>query len=216
MDKLDRLFDALEHPENYTSEEIETMLRDAEVKETLVLLDKTKSSLQPIVTPDIESEWKKFEKKHRNKKRTNFFLFPILFPQKIAAGIAIVIASLTAVAAIVGVGMRLLERHEPDMDDTAGLVAKEITAQPDSIVAENDALAAAPAIVVFDNESFEAIITGIAAYYGVAVRFETDKSKSLRLYYRWNHELPIEEVVESLNNFEQIHISLDGQTIKID
>ncbi len=59
MDKIDRLFDAVEHPERYSSVEIKEMLKDPEVKEVFDLLDKTKSSLQAVEIPDIEDEWKK-------------------------------------------------------------------------------------------------------------------------------------------------------------
>ena len=53
MDKIDRLLDAIEHPDRYAPIEIEAMLQDQEVKEVFDLLDKTKSSLQTLPSPDI-------------------------------------------------------------------------------------------------------------------------------------------------------------------
>lgn len=78
----------MEHPENYTPTEIEAMLQDPEVKEVLDLLDKTKSSLQTIETPDIEDEWKRFEEKQRASRKLKMNWFIRLFSRNATAGIA--------------------------------------------------------------------------------------------------------------------------------
>ena len=70
--------------------------------------------------------------------------------------------------------------------------------------------------MVFDNEPLKTIADKIAEYYGYEVEFNNEASESLRLYFRWNQENTIEEVVERLNNFEQIHIVIKDNTIKID
>lgn len=44
MDKIDHLLDAIEHPENYSDSEIETLLQDPETREVYRILDKTKTS----------------------------------------------------------------------------------------------------------------------------------------------------------------------------
>ena len=64
MDKIDRFLDAIEYPERYTQSEIDAMLQDPEIKVVFDLLDKTKSSLQTQQSPDIEAEWRRFEKNH--------------------------------------------------------------------------------------------------------------------------------------------------------
>lgn len=217
MDKIDRLLDAMEHPERYTSPEIENMLRDPEVKDVFDLLDKTKSSLQTIVTPDIEEEWKAFVVNHHNEKPARRFGLTDLFSRKAAASIAVCIMSLTAIAAIVEISVHFLDRKESEIITTKiGTEAKEVTLQPDSVMTFREAVPGSTEIVVFDNELFENIISRIASYYGYDMIYDADKSKSLRLYYRWNQALPIEDIVESLNNFEQIHLTISDRTIRID
>ncbi len=71
MDKIDRLLEALEHPDRYTQNDLEEMLQDPDVKEVFDLLDKTKSSLQTLPTPDVEAEWRRFEKNHTASKNTH-------------------------------------------------------------------------------------------------------------------------------------------------
>lgn len=213
MDKIDQLLDAMEHPERYTSAEIEEMLRDPEAKETFDLLDKTKSSLTPISTPEIEAEWEAFK---RTRVKRGFRLLD-LFSRNVAAGIAIGIASIAAVAAVIGISVsHVYERHPEVPAAERVAVAKENVVMPDTTVVEEEDPAHIPGTIIFDNEPFETIMKRIAEYYGYDVEPSTDISKSLRLYYRWNQALPIEDIVESLNNFEQIHLTISDKTIRID
>ncbi len=212
MDKIDKLFDAIEHPDCYSEREIETLLADPEVREVYSVLDKTKASLTPIPTPDIDVEWKEFERIH-SKRHLRIFN---LFSRNIAASIAICIVSLAAVAAVVGVGVNYV--HDKKVEAQAeGIVAitKEDADMNNATIAVEDNPEIVPETIVFDNELLETIVNRIGEYYGCKVMFTTDSPKSLRLYFRWNQGLPIEEVVESLNNFEQIHIIVKDNTIKI-
>ena len=217
MDKIDRLLDTIEHPERYTQTEIETMLRDPEVKETFDLLDKAKSSIRTIVIPDVEEEWKRFGNKHSNPAMRRSGWLRGIFSRNAAASIAVGVASFTAVAAVIGAGIYHLNNRATAMQDVEVITETGcVISQPDtikSVVGLNDPV---PEIVVFDNESLETILTGIADYYGCNVIFNNDASKSLRLYFRWDRTLSMAETVERLNNFEQIRLTLKGTTIKAD
>lgn len=217
MDKFDRFLDAMEHPDRYTPMEIEAILQDPEVKGTFDLLDKTKSSLQTIIIPDVEDEWRKFEHNISQSEKLQR-PWPIrFFTKNAAASIAIVIASFTAVAAIVGVGIHQINNRsktnpEVEMTTEANIVAP----QPDTSILIKPKEELPPAILIFDNETLEEILTKIGDYYEYQIIFNKDTSKSLRLYFRWNQANKIEEVIERLNNFEQIHITINDRTIKID
>lgn len=216
MDKIDRLIDATEHPESYNPTEINEMLDDPEVREVGELLDKTMSSLQTIVIPDIEEEWEKFENNNRRSGLPNSSWAPILFSRNIAASIAIAIVSFTAMAAIVGIGIHHLNSREATAAEMDTIAETEIvTSKPDSIKLIEDDKRKTVKIVVFDNEPFETIIDEIAAYYGCKVIYNEQTNRSLRLYFRWYQSISIEEVVERLNNFEQIHIAVKDKTITI-
>ena len=94
MDKIDRFLDAIEYPERYTQSEIDAMLQDPEIKKVFDLLDKTKSSLQPQQSPDIEAEWRRFEKNHPMSKVMHRFWLAGILSRNIAATIAPVFNSL--------------------------------------------------------------------------------------------------------------------------
>ncbi len=217
MDKIDRLLDAIEHPDRYSEKEMEAMLADPEVMAVYALLDKTKASLTPIAAPDVDAEWEAFQSSRRvpdggGAKRRPAILS--LFSRNIAASVAIVIASLAAVAAVVGVGVNLaLDRKSESPAAEIAAVAKE-----DAVATAGEVPAAVPETVIFDNEPLEAIAARIAGYYGYRVEFAGEASRSLRLYFRWNQAQTLDEVAESLNNFGQIHITVhtQGRTIIID
>lgn len=213
MDKIDRLLDAMEHPESYSDSEIENMLHDPEVLEVYSLLDRTKSSLTTIDTPDIDAEWKEFERIH-NRRRFSILSF---LSRNVAASIAIGIVSFAAVATVVGVSVNYVFDKKADVT-VAGIVTetKENAETNDTIAAVGEAPAIVPETVVFNNEPLETIANRIAAYYGCKVVFSSEATRTLRLYFRWNQAQTLDEVVESLNNFEQIHISVTDRTLKID
>ncbi|MBD5236073.1 MAG: DUF4974 domain-containing protein [Bacteroidales bacterium] len=217
MDKIDRFLDAIEYPERYTPSEIDDMLRDPDVKEMFDLLDQTKSSLQTLPTPDIEAEWKRFERNHLRSKVTHRFWPAGIMSRNIAATIAITIVSFTAVSAIVCIGInQLSHRQEASGPADARTKYAEVTAKPDSVQSVDTIKDKTPEIIVFDNEPLKIIAGKITEYYGYEVEFSNEASESLRLYFRWNQENTLEEVVERLNNFGQIHIEIKDKTIKID
>ncbi len=217
MDKIDRLLDALEHPDRYTQNDLEDMLQDPDVKEVFDLLDKTKSSLQPLPPPDVEAEWKRFEKNHPTYKDMHRSWLAGILSRNIAATIAIAVISVTAVAAIVGIGInQISQRQEASSPNDVKTEYAEIIAKPDSVKSVEPGKDKTPEIIVFDNEPLKTIAGKIAEYYGYKVEFNNEASKSLRLYFRWNQEDTIEDVVESLNNFEQITINITDKTIIID
>lgn len=217
MDKIDRLLDAIEHPDLYSGNDIEALLADPEVIEVYSLLDKTRSTLTPIPTPDIDAEWDTFKKSHPARRQRSAFHTLNLFTRNIAASIAIGIASLAAVAAVVGVSVNyVLNRKAETPSAEMVAVARENVVPADTIVVAEDTPATAPETILFDNEPLETIANRIAGYYGYDAEFSTEAPKTLRLYFRWNQAHTINEVIESLNNFEHIHISVKDNTLIID
>lgn len=211
MDKIDHLLDAIEHPENYSDSEIETLLQDPETREVYRILDKTKTSLQSQSSPDVDAEWETFRRRHHTKR----FRISNLFSRNIAVGLAVGIMSLAAVAAVISISINHTPNHNMVTENENTDPANEATVYADSTYIEIPT-ASNPEIIVFNNEPLEIILNRIADYYGYKILFSENATKSLRLYFRLNQALSPEEVVESLNNFNQIHLSINDKTINID
>lgn len=211
------ILDAMEHPEHYSTAELEAMIGDPAVKEVLDLIDKTKSSLQTISTPDVQEEWKGLESRHSGSTTLLLGGFRRISSRNVAASVAIAIASFTVVAAVVGAGIQYFfnDRHS-DPAPAIEMKADAIAAVPDTIRVIERVKEAGAETVVFDEATLETILAEIASYYGCKVVFNNEKSKSLRLYFRWDKASALEDVTERLNNFQHIRITVDNRTIKVD
>ena len=60
MDKYDLVLDIIEHPENYTSEQLAELLGEPEMREIYNLLCKTDSAIEASRDIDVDVEWEGF------------------------------------------------------------------------------------------------------------------------------------------------------------
>ena len=105
--------------------------------------------------------------------------------------------------------MAKTEQTEPQKQT---VIANSNVAPTDTIPDETTPL---PETIVFKGENFERILADIAGYYGATVKFNQDAAKSLKLYFEWDQSLPLSEVVEQLNNFEQINITITDKILTV-
>lgn len=220
-DKTDRLFEAIENPDRFSDDEIQKMLEDPGVQELYKQICKTADALTTTEDPDVDYEWKQFVS-HQEKAVAKGFLHSlrIFFNRNVAAVLLCTVASLAVVAATLGVTYSL--SHQVKVSevtaDVASVPAKsvqETTAVKDSVRIE-ESTPEEPRTVIFKDKSFGEMISEIAYFYGVSVVYKNEKSKELRMYFQWDQTLPLSEIVEQLNNFEQIKISVSDKTITIE
>lgn len=216
-DSIDRLLNALEHPENYSDAEVEQLLSDPETHEVYEMLHKAADASAPVPEINIDDEWRRFEAK-QPKRRSNILRWLSFVASRNAAAVVIaLVGTLAVVAATIGVThyfiadkeMAQTEKSEPQKQTA---IADSKVAPTDTIPAETTSLAE---IIVFKGENLERILADMARYYGVTVKFNRDAAKSLQLYFEWDQSLPLNEVVEQLNNFEQINIILTDKVLTV-
>lgn len=134
-----------------------------------------------------------------------------------AAVVIALVGTLAVVAATIGVTHYFIadkelaqtEQTEPQKQTD---IANANFAPTDTIPSETTPLAE---IIVFKGENLEKILADMSGYYGVTVKFNKDAAKSLQLYFEWDQSLPLNEVVEQLNNFEQINITLTDKALTV-
>ncbi len=216
-DNIDRLLDALEHPENYSDAEVEQLLTDPEARNVYDMLQKTADASASVPKINLDEEWRRFEAK-LPKRRPLIFRWLFFVTSRNAAAVVIaLVGTLAVVAATIGVThyfnankeMAQTEQTEPQKQTA---IADSNGAQTDTIPAETTSL---PETIVFKGENLERILADMAEYYGAKFKFNQDAAKSLKLYFEWNQSLPLNEVVEQLNNFEQIDITLTDKVLTV-
>ena len=230
MDKFEKILDIIDHQEKYSDEEIREILQDEECRKLYLTMVEVDSALlqQNLNTqasishspddalssnsslgnssPNIDEEWEKFCQEHQLQEESH----PITSWRKLAASIAgFVLISGIAFAAIHTYIKRSQETTQVTADTHPEVIksdsAKQVTAT-DSLTHPKPEK---PAIhKTFENVAFEQMISEIASYYDLQVKFENNEDKTLRLYYEWNSHSSIENIVKELNQFENVNIEL--------
>ena len=230
MDKFEKILDIIDHQEKYSDEEIREILQDEECRklyQTMVEVDSallqqnlnTQASISHSPddalssnsslgnsSPNIDEEWEKFSQKHQLQEVSH----PITSWRKLAASIAgFVLISGIAFAAI----HTYIKRSQEPIQVTADTHPEVIKSDSAKQVTAKDSLThpkpEKPAIhKTFENVAFEQMISEIASYYDLQVKFENNEDKTLRLYYEWNSHSSIENIVKELNQFENVNIEL--------
>lgn len=207
MDKFEKILDIIDHQEKYSDEEIREILQDEECRklyQTMVEVDSALESPSPII--NVDEEWGKFSQKHQLQEVSH----PITSWHKLAASIAgFVLISGIAFAAI----HTYIKRSQEPIQITADTHPEVIKSDSAKEEAAKDSLThpkpEKPAIhKTFENVAFEKMLSEIASYYDLQVKFENNEDKTLRLYYEWNSHSNIENIVKELNQFENVNIEL--------
>lgn len=217
MDKFEKILDIIDHQEKYSDEEIREILQDEECRklyQTMMEVDSALENPSPII--NVDEEWEKFSQEHQLQEEATqnaaqeAASHPITSWRKLAASIAgFVLISGIAFAAI----HTYIKRSQEPTQITANTHPEVIKSDSAKQVAAKDSLAhpkpEKPAIhKTFENVAFEQMISEIASYYDLQVKFENNEDKTLRLYYEWDSHLSIENIVKELNQFENVNIEL--------
>lgn len=217
MDKFEKILDIIDHQEKYSDEEIREILQDEECRklyQTMMEVDSALENPSPII--NVDEEWEKFSQEHQLQEEATqnaaqeAASHPITSWRKLAASIAgFVLISGIAFAAI----HTYIKRNQEPTQVTADTHPEVIKSDSAKQVAAKDSLAhpkpEKPAIhKTFENVAFEQMISEIASYYDLQVKFENNEDKTLRLYYEWDSHLSIENIVKELNQFENVNIEL--------
>ena len=173
------------HPEKYTDEQLDQMLDESNI---------------PV--PDANDAWEQFQKAHIVAKSTTTWY-------KIAAMfIGILMLSGIAYAAI---------SHFINMEDKPQVTLTErkpdIKKMEKTYGAEMTPTKKAP--VVFNNVELQQIMQYVADGYGVKVEFKNKAARTIRFYLQWEADDTLQEIIDKINHFEKVHLTLNEDTITI-
>ena len=204
-DDISRLLDMHEHPENYTDEQLAAMLDD----ETQQHLAAAKRAMTDIPVPDVDAEWQHFEQEHLNAPVKNRRWL------KVAAIIAgVVMLSAFTYAAVQAVRHGTKDKPQEKTENVTTVL--EESAESASRVAVADTIAVVEEPVVFDNQPLGEMLEGIATRYGMQVEFRNEDARDLRFYFELHPGEDLSSVVERLNMFERVSVSIEGNTIVVE
>ena len=203
-DKIRLLLDMHEHPENYTDEQLAAMLDD----EMLEQLATAKRAMTDIPEPDVDAEWQRFEQQHFASVKNRRWL-------KVAA----MIASVMMLSAFTYAAIQAVRAHQPEPQQPATEQVEktdspvEITSSTE--VEDIDSISTGQP-VTFDNVPLETIISDIASRNQMQVDFRNEEARDLRFYFELHPGEDLSSVVDRLNMFERVSVSIEGNTIVVE
>lgn len=201
------MFQMLEHPTEYTTEQWQEVLSDPICKDLYATLSMTAGAFysqqasDSLTDDDIKAEWSLLKDNHHKTK-----IYSLSWHNVAAIVSCLLILTGMTWAAV--------------QTDFGGLFKEEIT--PSEMSATPEVLTSAPAIVTFDNVTIEQVISDLTMFYSNndGIRYEAiynnEDVKNIRLFYKWDNSLSLQQVVDKLNHFEQLEVRLEGQIIIVE
>ncbi len=207
-EKIQMLLDMQEHPENYSEQELKTMLKDPEVRE---LMEATALLKQAMIwensrksTVNVDAEWQRFAGQHiaDSKPRRGWMKVAAVFLGVLFVS-GITFAAIHIVRMVNSQKSQTVQTEQP-------ITAKASTTIPADTV-KTDTIA--PKIIRYDEATLQKILTDMGEYYRLRVELRNEDAKTLRLFFQWNQRQEASKVLEQLNTFERIHLVLNDSTI---
>ena len=203
MDKTERLLRMMDRPENYSEEEWREILADETCRELYEAMRLTADAFEmedakaKLAEGMKEEEWKKLSE----KTATNVALHAPL--RKVAAAfIGVLMLSGIAYAAIHFFSPSFLPSPKVDTPVTASADTTVV-----SQTAEEETAVATDSVRVFEDQELATILSEMATFYQLKTVYKNEAVKHVRLYFTWNKATRIDDVIETFNRFERIHIT---------
>lgn len=210
MEKTDLLFRMMDDPGQYTDEQWREILADSKCASLYEMMCKTRSALdaeqanREFTAETVNHEWERFATAHQARAVNPFGW------RKIAAAIVVL-----AVFGIAAAAIYSHFAHTPQTETVENTIPNVNPQVADRTEGAVDAEADKPQAHLYDDVPLEQIINDLAAHYNVQPQWHGDEVRSLRLYYKWEPDFTLDEVVEMLNNFEAFSVKLDGDQLVI-
>lgn len=219
LDEKRRLFlDMQERPDEYSEGELQAMLDDPEMSsdiESFTLL--RRSALhdgKEISDEAIAEEWQKFSDENEARAKQIHKQHTPTFRLKRYKVAAIVIGSLLLVGTVFAAVRFIKEREPMPIAESNGVEASvsHNAIEKDTIM-EAKAVASADSIVKFDDTELETVITTMAEHYAVKTEFKSESARHIHLFFIWNKRNSLADVLEVLNGYDRISVTLSDQTL---
>lgn len=186
-DKIEQLLEAIENPEAYSDEALKKLFEDEEVRECYELYvscQQTRGSKRTV----SQAETVRF------LTGNNSFLLKKLF-----------IAAIVLFAIILsGISYAMFFSKKSPVAETekAAISSKATPATQASVFTKDTTL-------TFQDTELNTILETVAPHYQVGVEYRNEHIRHIRLYTKWHTTEPLEQMVERLNGFEKVNITID-------
>ena len=152
-----------------------------------------------IPVPEASREWMRFEKKRSG--------FPIL---KIAASIISVLMLSGIAYATIAHFIETDEKPKTVITERKTEINKVEKAYGMEVVPTKNAP------VEFNNVELQQIMKYVSDNYNIKVEFKNNDARTIRFYLQWEADNTLQEIIDKINHFEKVRLTLNEETITIE
>lgn len=206
MERTNEFLRMVENPSIYSDAELLELLSDKDCIELYRAICLSASAFEMVDAKKRTSEGLKEKEWHHFETRMRKDCHRSLPKMRIAAILIcmLVFAGIIYAAFLIHIG-------KWSGIDTQSVVQSEQTVNE----TRKDEIMSIDTVVIFKNVELGDIVNRLESHYSVKAVFRKEKVRRLRFYTKWNPSEPLETIVESLNSFEKIDITLEDRTLII-
>ena len=221
MNKTDLLLQMMEQPHQYTAEEWQEILLDDECRELYTLMSMTQSAVdaarsdKEVTDEMIDGEWQRLNEKEIVNSEKFATASPVAKSHSSLMKIAASFIGVLLVSGIAFAAIQIVKHTKQDTPKTEEVIN---TPKPANVTPTNTLTTdtiATPQPVIYDNVSLEKMLPEIAAHYDAKVTFVNDEARQLRFRFVWHPQKGIDQVVNDLNQFERLTVTLNDNQITV-
>ena len=222
MDKTEKLLRMMEHPTQYSDEQWQELLADEECRE---LYEATRLSADAFAMADAQEkmangikdeEWQRFEAEHLNAEPLNAerhsSLFTIHDPFKKIAAVFIGVLMLSGIAYA---AVHMINQHIGG-DQQSPTREAQMTHSPLQKTDEQPTDSTTMMPVIYEDAELATILNDIATFYQCETVYKKEACKHIRLYFTWDKKQTIDDVIDTFNKFERIHITRENKKLIVE
>ena len=175
------------HPEEYTDEQMDRMLDEND-----------------ITVPNAKEAWEQFRSRTTKVKRKRLLTWKVA-----AMFIGVLMLGSIAYATIQWWTAFPNFVKEGNVEFHASASSSSNQVSPSSEEPQET-------VRVYENAELVTILNDVATFYQCEVVFKKADSKHIRLYFTWDKEQTIDNVIDTFNKFERIHITREDKKLTVD
>ena len=158
----------------------------------------------------VDEEWARFEAEHFGNEQGKVKSKKVSFLKIAAMFIGVLMLSGIAYAAVHIIRSQETGVRSPE----TGVIVNTQHTTHDIRQAAEDSTLTKP--VVYEDVDLEHILNDVATFYHVEPVFKKVASKQLRLYFTWDKKQSLDDIIDTFNKFERIHITREDKILIVE
>ena len=207
----------MEHPAQYSEEQWQELLADEECRKLYEAMQLSADAFamadakEKIANGIKDEEWLRFEAEHLDAQ-PHSSLFTIHYPLKKIAAMFIGVLMLSGIAYA---AVHMINQHVGSNQQSPTQEA-QMTHSPQQKTDEQPTDSTTMKPVIYEDAELATILNDIATSYQCETVYKKEASKHIRLYFTWDKKQTIDDIIDTFNKFERIHITRENKKLIVE